>query len=48
MASVIGTGLTVAASAPNPAGQSILKRAFPDGIYPAAGAVGYYLASLCG
>jgi hypothetical protein len=31
---VIGGGLTVIANAPNPAGQSILKRFFPDGISP--------------
>lgn len=31
---VTGGGLTVIANAPNPAGQSILKRFFPDGISP--------------
>jgi hypothetical protein len=31
---VIGGGLTVIANAPNPAGQSILKQFFPDGISP--------------
>jgi hypothetical protein len=31
---VIGGGLTVIANAPNPAGQSILKKFFPDGISP--------------
>jgi hypothetical protein len=29
---VTGGGLTVIANAPNPAGQSILKQFFPDGI----------------
>ena len=29
-----GGGLTVIANAPNPAGQSILSRYFPDGILP--------------
>ena len=32
---VTGGGLTVIANAPNPAGQSILKRYFPHGISPA-------------
>jgi Na+/H+ antiporter NhaD/arsenite permease-like protein len=31
---VVGGGLTVIANAPNPAGQSILSRFFPDGISP--------------
>lgn len=31
---VIGGGLTVIANAPNPAGQAILNRYFPDGISP--------------
>jgi predicted cation transporter len=31
---VIGGGLTVIANAPNPAGQSILKQFFPQGIAP--------------
>lgn len=31
---VVGGGLTVIANAPNPAGQSILARFFPDGISP--------------
>jgi hypothetical protein len=31
---VTGGGLTVIANAPNPAGQSILGRFFPDGISP--------------
>ena len=31
---VIGGGLTVIANAPNPAGQAILGRYFPDGISP--------------
>lgn len=40
---VTGGGLTVIANAPNPAGQSILQRFFPDGISPLgllAGALG--------
>ncbi len=32
---VAGGGLTVIANAPNPAGQSILSRYFPDGVVPA-------------
>ena len=31
---VVGGGLTVIANAPNPAGQSILARYFPEGISP--------------
>ncbi len=31
---VVGGGLTVIANAPNPAGQSILSRFFPDGVSP--------------
>ena len=31
---VTGGGLTVIANAPNPAGQSILQRYFPEGISP--------------
>ena len=31
---VTGGGLTVIANAPNPAGQSILSRYFPDGVSP--------------
>jgi hypothetical protein len=31
---VTGGGLTVIANAPNPAGQTILKRYFPDGVAP--------------
>jgi Na+/H+ antiporter NhaD/arsenite permease-like protein len=31
---VTGGGLTVIANAPNPAGQSILQRHFPDGVSP--------------
>lgn len=40
---VTGGGLTVIANAPNPAGQAILGRHFPDGISPirlAAAAIG--------
>jgi Na+/H+ antiporter NhaD/arsenite permease-like protein len=33
---VTGGGLTVIANAPNPAGQSILSRYFPEGISPLA------------
>jgi len=32
---VTGGGLTVIANAPNPAGQAILQRFFPDGVSPA-------------
>lgn len=39
---VIGGGLTVIANAPNPAGQSLLKKYFEDGISP----VGLFLAAL--
>jgi Na+/H+ antiporter NhaD/arsenite permease-like protein len=31
---VTGGGLTVIANAPNPAGQSILQRHFPNGVSP--------------
>ena len=31
---VVGGGLTVIANAPNPAGQSILSRFFPEGVSP--------------
>jgi Na+/H+ antiporter NhaD/arsenite permease-like protein len=31
---VVGGGLTVIANAPNPAGQSILSKFFPDGVSP--------------
>ena len=31
---VTGGGLTVIANAPNPAGQSILQRYFPEGVSP--------------
>jgi hypothetical protein len=31
---VTGGGLTVIANAPNPAGQSILQRFFPEGVSP--------------
>ncbi len=39
---VTGGGLTVIANAPNPAGQSLLQRYFPDGISP----VGLFLGAL--
>jgi hypothetical protein len=39
---VTGGGLTVIANAPNPAGQSILSRYFPDGVLP----VGLLLGAL--
>ena len=37
---VTGGGLTVIANAPNPAGQSILQRYFPNGVSPLGLAVG--------
>jgi Na+/H+ antiporter NhaD/arsenite permease-like protein len=37
---VTGGGLTVIANAPNPAGQNILQRFFPDGVSPAGLALG--------
>jgi hypothetical protein len=39
---ITGGGLTVIANAPNPAGQSLLKKFFPDGISP----LGLFLGSL--
>lgn len=39
---VTGGGLTVIANAPNPAGQNILQRFFPDGVAP----LGLFLAAL--
>jgi hypothetical protein len=39
---ICGGGLTVIANAPNPAGQSILEKYFPDGISP----LGLFLAAL--
>ena len=39
---VTGGGLTVIANAPNPAGQSILAKFFPDGISP----LGLFLGAL--
>jgi len=39
---VAGGGLTVIANAPNPAGQNILQRFFPDGVSP----VGLLLGAL--
>jgi Putative Na+/H+ antiporter len=39
---IAGGGLTVIANAPNPAGQSLLQRYFPDGISP----LGLFLAAL--
>lgn len=48
---VVGGGLTVIANAPNPAGQSILARYFPDGIAPlkllAAAAVPTAIMAAC-
>lgn len=41
-AAVTGGGLTVIANAPNPAGQSLLKQFFPDGIRP----LGLFLGAL--
>jgi len=37
---VTGGGLTVIANAPNPAGQSILQRYFPEGVSPGGLALG--------
>jgi di/tricarboxylate transporter len=37
---VTGGGLTVIANAPNPAGQNILQRFFPDGVSPLGLALG--------
>jgi Na+/H+ antiporter NhaD/arsenite permease-like protein len=39
---VTGGGLTVIANAPNPAGQTILKKYFPDGVSP----MGLFLGAL--
>ena len=39
---VTGGGLTVIANAPNPAGQAILSRFFPDGVSP----LGLFLGAL--
>jgi Na+/H+ antiporter NhaD/arsenite permease-like protein len=39
---VTGGGLTVIANAPNPAGQSILQRYFPEGVSP----LGLFLGAL--
>jgi Na+/H+ antiporter NhaD/arsenite permease-like protein len=39
---VAGGGLTVIANAPNPAGQAILQRYFPDGVSP----LGLFLGAL--
>ncbi len=43
---VTGGGLTVIANAPNPAGQSILARYFPDGISPLGLALGALLPTV--
>jgi len=43
---VTGGGLTVIANAPNPAGQSILQRYFPDGISPLGLLLGALLPTL--
>jgi hypothetical protein len=43
---VTGGGLTVIANAPNPAGQSILGRFFPDGVVPAALALGAFVPTI--
>ncbi len=43
---VTGGGLTVIANAPNPAGQSILQRYFPDGISPAGLLLGALVPTL--
>jgi Na+/H+ antiporter NhaD/arsenite permease-like protein len=39
---VTGGGLTVIANAPNPAGQTILKKYFPEGVSP----MGLFLGAL--
>ncbi len=43
---VTGGGLTVIANAPNPAGQSILQRYFPDGVSPLGLALGALVPTL--
>lgn len=43
---VTGGGLTVIANAPNPAGQSILQRFFPDGVAPLSLAVAAFVPTL--
>lgn len=43
---VAGGGLTVIANAPNPAGQSILSRYFPDGVVPGGLLIGALLPTL--
>ncbi len=43
---VTGGGLTVIANAPNPAGQSILQRYFPEGVSPVGLAVGALVPTL--
>ena len=43
---VTGGGLTVIANAPNPAGQSILQRYFPEGVSPLGLAVGALVPTL--
>jgi hypothetical protein len=43
---VTGGGLTVIANAPNPAGQSILQRYFPDGVSPLGLLLGALLPTL--
>ena len=43
---VTGGGLTVIANAPNPAGQSLLSRYFPEGIVPAKLFLGALLPTL--
>jgi len=43
---VTGGGLTVIANAPNPAGQSILQRFFPDGVSPLGLMLGALLPTL--
>ena len=43
---VTGGGLTVIANAPNPAGQSILQRFFPEGVSPAGLALGALIPTI--
>jgi Na+/H+ antiporter NhaD/arsenite permease-like protein len=44
---VTGGGLTVIANAPNPAGQSILQRYFPEGVSPLNLLFGAVLPTVC-
>jgi hypothetical protein len=46
MGAVTGGGLTVIANAPNPAGQAVLARYFPDGLSPAGLFLGAVIPTL--